>query len=446
MLETVVRFVGALREAGVAVSVSESIDASTAIEHIPLEERTSFRSALSTTLVKSDGDLDVFSTLFDLYFPASAGGPSGGESPSTDADRLRAELAEALIAGDTGALPGIARDAVGAFGRVETAPSGDWFSQYQTTRALDLRGLLARLVREVAEDDSLSEVDKRVRADALRMRVQSFTEELLRETRRRVAESRGAEAVARYAVRPPLEQITFFSMSETDIADLRKSIRPLARKLATRVAMKRKRSARGQLDVRRTVRHALSTGGVAFDPAFRHRNPHRPELFVLCDVSSSVARFARFGLMLTHALSTQFSRVRSFAFVDEIDEVTRFFDQEDFVTAVDRMSAEANVVRHEGRSDYGAIFRSFNEGGGRSIGPKTTLFILGDARNNYRLKESASLKELTDRAHRSYWLNPEPEDDWDSGDSVASAYGAHVDEMVEVRNLRQLEDFIAKVL
>ena len=444
MIDSVARFVSALRDAGVPVSISESIDASRAIEHVPLQQRASFRAALSTTLVKDQGHLDVFRTLFDLYFPGTPDDSDGGGS--RDADDLGRQLADALAAGDGGALPGIAREAVGAFGRVETAPAGDWYSQYQTTRALDLRGLLARMLREVAEDEGSSDVERQIRADAIRAGAQSFTDELLRETRRRVAESRGADAVARYAVRPPLEEMTFFSMTEQDIADLRKAIRPLARKLATRVALKRRRSARGQLDVRRTVRHALSTGGVAFDPAFRHRTPHRPELFVLCDVSSSVARFARFALMLTHALAIQFSRVRSFAFVDEIDEVTRFFDHEDFVAAIDRMSAEAQVVRHEGRSDYGSILRTFNERVGRDIGPKTTLFILGDARNNYRLKEVGSLKELAARAHKTYWLNPEPIGDWDTGDSIATEYAAHVDEMVEVRNLRQLEDFIAKVL
>lgn len=445
MIDSLVRFVGGLREAGVPVSVSESIDASRAIEHVPLEHRPAFRSALATTLVKNDGHLDVFSTLFDLYFPLSPG-EADEEGTANGADELQERLAEALVAGDLGALPGIARAAVGAFGRVESSASGDWYSQYQTTRALDLRGLLARLLREISEDDRLSELERRVLSDAVRRRVEEFTDELLRETRRRVAERRGADAVARYAVDAPLEDMTFFSMTEHDIANLRRAIRPLARKLASRVALKRKRSLRGQLDVRRTVRHAMSTGGVAFDPAFRHRTPHRPELFVLCDVSSSVARFARFALMLTHALATQFSRVRSFAFVDEIDEVTRFFDHEDFVSAIDRMSSEANVVKHEGRSDYGAILKKFNSTVGRDVGPKTTLFILGDARNNYRLKETNALKELAGRARHSYWLNPEPRGDWDTGDSVASDYSALVDEMVEVRNLRQLEDFIAKVL
>jgi uncharacterized protein len=446
MIDSVVRFVGALREAGVPVSVSESVDASRAIEHIPLERRSSFRSALATTLVKRDGHLDVFDTLFDLYFPVSPADEQRGPGGPEKAEELRERLAEALIAGDAGALPGIARAAVGAFGRVESSPSGDWYSQYQSTRALDLRGLLARVLREIEKDPALNDLERATLSDAVRRRSEEFTDELLRETRRRVAEGRGADAVARYAVQAPLEDMSFFSMSERDIAELRRGIRPLARKLATRVALKRKRAARGQLDVRRTVRHAMSTGGVAFDPAFRHRTPHRPELFVLCDVSSSVARFARFGLMLTHALSTQFSRVRSFAFVDEIDEVTRFFEHEDFVSAIDRMSAEANVVKHEGRSDYGAILKTFHRSFGRDVGPKTTLFILGDARNNYRLKETGALKELTERARHSYWLNPEPRGDWDTGDSVATDYAGYVDEMVEVRNLRQLEDFIAKVL
>ena len=127
--------------------------------------------------------------------------------------------------------------------------------------------------------------------------------------------------------------------------------------------------------------------------------------------------------------------------------MTRFFDHEDFVSAIDRMSAEANVVRHEGRSDYGAILKSFSDSYGRDIGPKTTLFILGDARNNYRLKETGALKALTESSAPLILAQPgAPTSDWDTGDSVASDYAPFVDEMVEVRNLRQLEDFIAKVL
>jgi uncharacterized protein with von Willebrand factor type A (vWA) domain len=246
-------------------------------------------------------------------------------------------------------------------------------------------------------------------------------------------------------VTPLPEDLSFLSAT-SDMAELRRAVRPLARKLATRIAMKRRRARRGQLDVRRTVRRSLSSGGVPFDTAFRHRAPHRPELVVLCDVSSSVSRFARFALMLTHALSSQFSRVRSFAFVDTLDEVTHFFDHEDFLVAVDRMYQEASVVHIDGHSDYGASLQRLYDVYGADIGPRTTLLILGDARNNYRAPEAWALKALRASARHTYWLNPEPVSDWDTGDSVASTYAACVDKMVEVRNLRQLEEFIARAL
>jgi uncharacterized protein len=167
---------------------------------------------------------------------------------------------------------------------------------------------------------------------------------------------------------------------------------------------------------------------------------------ILCDVSSSVARFSRFALMLTHALSAQFSRVRSFAFVDTIDEVSRFFEHEDFVEAVDAMNREAKVVSHDGHSDYGEVFERFLTEHGSAVGPKTTMLVLGDARTNYRARRIQSLRELTTRARQAFWLNPEPLADWDTGDSAASEYAGFVDRMVEVRNLRQLEEFIAREL
>ncbi len=198
--------------------------------------------------------------------------------------------------------------------------------------------------------------------------------------------------------------------------------------------------------MRRTVRRSLSTGGVPFDTAFRHRAPHRPELFVLCDISGSVSRFARFALMLVHALSAQFTKVRSFAFIDTLDEVTRLFEHEDFVTAVDRMNSEANVTWLDGHSDYGTSIEKFLKNHGKDLGPRSTVLILGDARNNYRATKEHALQEIARRARHVYWLNPEPIADWDTGDSVASEYAVHVDKMVEIRNLRGLENFIAHEL
>lgn len=448
MLARLLEFNHALRDAGIPIAISEGIDALQAIEHVGVAERQPFRAALAATLIKDEAQRPAFDTLFDLYFGTGRGPEAHEERDAAEAavtrDELLDRLLQALRAGDGDALRAIARSAVGRFGRLEGSGSREWYSNYEVLRTLDPNTLLDRLNQEI-DAAGLTGFEAQVMRDEFDRRMREFRAAILADTRRRVAEYRGPEAVASYAVQPLPEDLNFLSAT-ADMAELRKTIRPLARKLATRVALKRRRARHGHLDIRRTIRHSLSTGGVPFETAFKHRAPRRPELMILCDVSSSVARFARFALMLTHALSAQFSRVRSFAFVDAIDEVTRFFEHEDFVAAVDRMNQEATVVWDDGHSDYGSILEAFHDTYGRDIGPKTTLLILGDARTNYRARKTGALKALAERAHHTYWLNPEPMSDWDTGDSAASEYAALVDQMVEVRNLRQLEEFIERRL
>jgi uncharacterized protein len=448
VLARLIEFNHALREAGIPVAVSESIDAMRALEHVSMMERPTFKAALAATMIKDAAQQPAFDTLFDLYFGTGAG-PEANErddiaQQGTTREELLAELLEALRSGDMAALNEIARRAVGRFGRLEGSGTREWYSNYEVLRALEPNVLLERLQNEI-DEAAMSGFEAQVLRDQFERRMQAFRAAVLADTRRRVAEYRGPQAVASYAVQPLPEDLNFLSAT-ADMAELRKAIRPLARKLATRVALKRRRSRRGTLDMRRTIRHSLSTGGTPFETSFKHRAPHRPELVILCDVSSSVARFARFALMLTHALSAQFSRVRSFAFVDAIDEVTKYFEHEDFFAAVDRMNQEATVVWDDGHSDYGSILASFVAQHGRDVGPKTTLLILGDARTNYRARRTDALNDLVERAHHTYWLNPEPIADWDTGDSAASEYAAVVDQMVEVRNLRQLEEFIERRL
>jgi len=445
MLDRLLELTQALRDAGVPVAVSEEIDGLNAMKHVDFAAKDDVRAALATTMIKSDAHMNAFGVLFELYFGAAGGAEASqmrdaGDGP-TDLEALREELLEALSRGDQAALADIARRAVARFGRLQNSPSGDWYSNYQVMRTLDIQSL----IDNSKPDDGATELERRLRRDEFESRVRDFRRLSLAETRRRVAEHRGPAAVARYAVVPGIVDLPFLSAT-ADLGEMKKAVRPLARKLATRVAMKRRRSTRGALDIRRTVRHSMSTGGVPFVTEFRHRVPRRPELFVVCDVSSSVARFARFSLMLTHALAAQFSRVRSFAFVDSVDEVTRFFEDEDFVAAVDRMNDEAEVVSGDGHSDYGSVFEELCQSIGGDIGPRTTLLILGDARNNYRARRAWALKALSSKARHTYWLNPEPIADWDTGDSAASEYAAYVDRMVEVRTLRQLEEFIAREL
>ncbi len=79
------------------------------------------------------------------------------------------------------------------------------------------------------------------------------------------------------------------------------------------------------------------------------------------------------------------------------------------------------------------------------MGPRTTVFVLGDARTNMGDPNLAAVRDLARRARRLYWLNPEPRAQWGTGDSAAPAY-AELAEMHECRTARQLGALIARLL
>ena len=451
MFTRMIDFTHALREAGVPVAISEDLDALRALKYIDATDRDAFRATLAATMVKSDAHRPAFDMLFDLYFGAGRGPEALDERDADDApdvseDEFMEDVFRNMLAGDGDALRDLARRAVARFGRVETERAGSPYFEYRVFRAVDLNLLMGRLMREVAGRDNLTPLEERMWRDEFEARVKKFREQVQAEVRRRLAEYKGPEKVAQHAVRPLPEDLEFVRATRDEIAQLRRTIGPLARRLATRLAMRRKHARRGRLDVRKTVRASLSTGGVPFDTRYKHRSIHKPELFILCDISGSVAAFARFTLMFVHAFHAQFSRVRSFVFVDTLDEVTHLFDHEDFLVAVDRMNEEAEVVWLDGHSDYGTSLERFWRENHGSIGPRASVLILGDARNNYRDSASWVVKEMKKKAKRVYWLNPEPVMYWDTGDSIAGEYARFADGMIEVRNLRQLEDFIARVL
>ena len=455
----------ALRRANVPVAVSDGLDAMRAAALVDLLERSQLREALAATMVKSPSHRPAFDLLFDLYFPARGGRPlpgeqaEDGEEPlehdgdthhqeARDVDAFLAELVMRVMQGDEAAIRRLAVEAVENFGAVRQRDGRVSFFAYRVFRNFNLGGLLRRLMTEsgMDSDDPASQLTQRLQRDEFEQRLRRFREEIEAEIRRRQVEEQGADEVARKLARPLPEDTDFFRISAEEQDTMRRQIRPLARKLATRVAVKRRRARDGRLDVRRTIRHSLSTGGVPADPAFKARKHHRPELVLICDVSGSVAAFARFTLMLTHALQGQFSKVRSFAFIDTVDEVTRLFQGGDFTDAIKRLHSEANVVWLDGHSDYGHAFSAFHARYADAITPKSTVLILGDGRNNYRASNAWVLKDLKRRARRLYWLNPEPMQHWGTGDSIADEYARFTDGMIECRNLRQLAEFVERVV
>lgn len=460
LLDRQVAFLAALRQAGLAVSLAESLDAARAVSVLGFADRQGLRAAFAATTVKRAGQRPIFDTLFDLYFPVAVGEPAIAEAPraKTASEKsfeeeqkaaalaLREGLFDALLEGSEGALAALARRAVAVLGRAGSAGGRQSFFAYRVLRQLSPETLMAALLEAVLAGRERGGLAEAVARQGIAERIRRFGELVEAEVRRRVAEDKGIEEVARSAVRPVAESVDFLRATRDDLSQLRRDVYPLARRLATRLTARRRLGRAGRLDFRRTVRASLSTGGVPILTHHRPHRPHRPELAVLCDVSGSVAAFAHFTLLLTYALRDQFAKVRAFAFIDTTDEITRFFTgTDDVVDAMARVTREAQLVRYDGHSDYGNAFAVLAGRWPDAIGPRTSLLILGDARNNYRSLGLPALTALVRRARHTYWLNPEPRRYWGSGDSATAAYGAVV-EMVECRNAAQLEGFVAGLL
>jgi len=476
LLDLLNGFIAELRSAGLPVSLTENLDAMEAVRHIPLDDRSAFKYALAATLVKNHAHWRAFETVFEVYFSlrgdefsidddasgpqleldddqvgelpegAGKGDGSGGHADGMTPEELAEALYQALLKGDQAMVRAMARQAVKRYAGMEPGrPVGGTYYLYRTMRNLDLDGMLERLMEQSRSDapEQLTSLEERLEHDEYEHRIEQLKQEIESEIRRRLVADRGVDAMAKTLRKPLPEDIDFMHASREEMVSLRKALQPLTRRLAVRLARKRRHGRKGSLDFRNTVRHSLSYGGVPAEPKYRYPRPSKPEIFVIADISGSVAAFARFTLHLVHAIASQFSRVRSFVFIDGIDEVTRFFEgEEDIVQAIHRVNTEADVVWVDGHSDYGHAFEVFWNRWGKEIGPKTTVIILGDARNNYHATQSWVIKEMRQKARHVYWLNPEPRAYWDTGDSVVGEYGVHCDGTFECRNLRQLERFV----
>ena len=482
LLDVFQGFVHELRAAGLPVSMTENLDAMRAVEIVPLSDRESLREVLAATLVKHFRHRSAFDTVFDVYFALHSGGVnpeedaergevgdaeetggvpgqqgSGGSGEGVSNEEIAEMLLAALMSMDRDQLRELAAMAVSRFAGMEPGrPVGGTYYLYRTLRQLDYEALTGRMMERAAEQvldgdtdspDASESLEARFQREEYEARLREFRDLVEAEIRKRLVADRGVEAMARTLRKPLPEDVDFMHASREEMAQLQKAIEPLTRALAARLAQRRKHRNRGNLDFRATVRHSLSYGGVPVEPRFKHPRVSKPEIMVVADISGSVASFARFTLQFVYAMAGQFSKVRSWVFIDGIDEVTNYFAESDEISeAIHRVNTEADVVWVDGHSDYGHAFEVFHDRHLSEVTSKTSIILLGDARNNYHASQAWVLKELRQKARRLFWLNPEPRGYWDTGDSIVSDYGVHCDGTYECRNLRQLERFVAAVI
>ncbi|HUC33973.1 MAG TPA: VWA domain-containing protein, partial [Ilumatobacteraceae bacterium] len=312
MLDLLAGFVTELRAAGLPVSLTENLDAMEAVQHIPIEDREAFKYALAATLVKNNAHWRAFETVFEVYFSlrgpeyrltdgdtdldemwremqeqmreGEGRGTQGGSMDSLTPEELAQMLLQALMNGDQAMMRALARQAVQRFAGMEPGrPVGGTYYLYRTLRNLDLEGMLDKLMeasRDLAGGE-LTDLEERLEKDEYNDRIDEFKKEIEAEIRRRLVADRGAEAMAKTLRKPLPEDVEFMHASRDEMQNLKKALQPLTRKLAARLARKRRHGRKGPLDFRNTMRHSLSYGGVPAEPKFKYPRPAKPEIFVI---------------------------------------------------------------------------------------------------------------------------------------------------------------------
>ncbi len=458
MINRVLQFVAILRRNGIRVSTAETLDSVEASLLTGLADRDTFKSALRTAMVKRPVDVPVFDGLFDDFFSGlgrlAAGLDENDTAPTNPAeyqellDRIEelldslgdeiSPLARALLLNDQAALEKILRELADS-GKVPApkSPSSQQGAVRAAAKALGVGGLSQELERLLeagqAAGNEEGELDQ-IR-ELFNERVKQLGEMLKSLVKLQERYDSSEEAAPKEKDR--LLDKSFYYLSPTEIKEMRDAVAVLARRLRNLLALRYKRAKRGRLDVKSTLRHSMEFGGIPFRVRYDRRKRERPSVVVLCDISDSVRTVSRFMLQFVHSLQDMYSRVRSFVFVADMGEVTRLFAENEIQSAI-QQAITGDVVNVYAHSNFGRAFSQFHRDQLDTIDGRTTVIVLGDARNNYNAANDWALRDIQQRARRVIWLNPENRSTWGFGDSEMQVYAVHCDVVEECRNLRQL--------
>jgi uncharacterized protein with von Willebrand factor type A (vWA) domain len=453
MEERILEFVGDLRRAEMRISPSEALDALAAAAQIGLEDRETFKTALATTLVKEGRDRATFDRIFDLYFlDLQALGEGlqkalGPDDPRVQEllDRLVAdegleldELTELLLRGQGAEMEMAIRSGGRSVGleRLMYFLQVGYFSRRiadQLDLAVierDIEQLLRLLEQRGLDPGQLARIRNylELRLEAFRRMIRQHVE---RELERR-AWRQGERLQRELLADKPL-----FALTADEVAQMKTVVARLARKIKDALALRQRQEQRGRIDTRRTIRRSLAYDAVPMEIVLRRRHRDKPKLITICDVSDSVRNASRFMLQLVWSLQECFSRVRSYVFVSEIAEVTEAFSTYPVDRAIE-WALKAAPVDYHCRSDFGFAFSQFVRRELDTLDRRTTILMLGDARNNYNDPQAWALRLMRERVKGVIWLNPEGQWGWGVGDSVMPLYAPACDLVRECRTIGQL--------
>jgi uncharacterized protein with von Willebrand factor type A (vWA) domain len=483
MDRTLVDFIKALRTAEVKVSPAETLDAMHAMDIVGYVDRQFLKDSLSIVLSKNTEEKDAFNTCFEHFFtvdkfdaplddgsldePSQAmddgefdpseqesgqqgqGGSSGGsgggmgegageEDEAEDASlQPQSALGQLLLSGDKNELAiGIAEA-----GRAVEVNQIVVFTQkgLYTRKIMDHMGL-RELQDEIGELQGLGGNAQNNLAGRLKK-----ARDLLRERVRDYVERQfflHADETGKQLREELLRKVKLSNLEKRNFKEVQEIVFRMAKKLIAIHSKRRKTFKRGQLDVRKTLRHNMQYDGMFFDLRWKASKVDRPKVMAICDVSGSVSNYSRFLLMFLYSLAEILPKVRSFAFSSDLGEVTQLFDHSNLEDAI------AKTLRDygSGSTDYGQMFIDFKRNCMDDVNNKTTIIILGDARNNYGDPRSEVLREIYDKSKRIIWLNPEPRNSWTVGDAEMKKYAPNCHQVEVCNSLMHLERVVGNLL
>jgi uncharacterized protein with von Willebrand factor type A (vWA) domain len=471
MQKKIIEFTNLLRKSGIRVSVAEGIDAFNALDELSLDDRDIFQDALRAALVKRADEIPTYNELFQLFWSGfydnlkGAFGDMEGDlgemgidleqllsqlaemMKDMDGDMDLGELAQALLTQDLSELENMIRAAAedAGTGRIENMLQVGFFSR-RTTEQLglegaqqDLEGLAERMRAMGMGEEGIAQMQELIRKlmETMRKTVRNFTERELQQQNHNYMEKFRREM---------LTEKSFYHLTEDEIQKMREVVTRLAQRIKNILSIRKKRLKRGKLDLHQTLRRNMARGGIPFEVIFKTRRKERPKLVIMCDVSSSVANVSRFMLQFMYSLQEAFTKIRCYVFVAELGEVTDVFNDKDVNSAVEKALDGGDVINVYTRSNFGYAFHEFWKNHLSAIDNKTTVIILGDARNNYNDAMAWCIRDIQNKAKSLVWLNPESPSAWGFGDSVMDKYMPYCDIVEECRNLRQLSKVVDQII
>lgn len=457
MEKRIARFVAGLRASGVRISIAESQDAWIAVEHMGITDRRLFYLTLRSTLVKEAADFPTFDELFPLYFGTDVPPLLNPQAELTEdqqnmlkdaLQQLAEDLSELLswLLSGQGPTEEELQDLAEQAGmeNADAPYQSQWYARRMQRmlgwdRLEDVLEMLWEMLAQMGMDpETLARLQQQVAENQ-----EALGEQLEQYAGQQIQDNRVDQWRERRQTANDLMDRPFSSLDEHELEVLRDQVRRLAARLRSRAALRQKRGKRGKLDAKGTIRANLKYGGVPVELKMR-RKRRKPRLVMFLDVSTSMRPVAEFFLRLLYQLQDQVQKSHSFAYIDHLEDVTAELKTLTMDEAVQVILSKLPPGYYS--TDFGGSLRQFTADHLGSVDQRTTVIVLGDARNNYRDPALDAFKELQQRSRRVLWMTPEYPAQWGTGDSDMLEYVPHCSEVYQVRNLNQLADAIDSML